>query len=453
MKKIIFNQKDIEFIKNNYLEMTDIEMEEVLNKSKYSIANKRHELGLLRQKPNKIFKKNEISQIILEYNNNIPIKDIAKMHNVHSDTIKTKLKEKGLFKYKNKKWNKDEIKKLRKVYPSSNWEELIKLFPNHNKQSIIHKASELKLKKNNYYWTKKDIQVLKIGYSQNWSSDKIEKELNYKFSSKKILDKANNLNLKKKYIWEEWELDYLKNNYTNIPINDICKVLFNRERKSIIQKASELKLKTITSWTNKEDEIIRNNYMNITDFEISKLLENRTSRAVKWRRQILNLEKPCNNCYSNGYISNNGQVFNSIEEMKIFNFIINNKKFVNLKAIGNNHKKEGKYVYNVKINNKNTKFYPDFVLEYVNLNNMNIKLNKPLIIEYYGMYNENKTNNEIINKYNLKTKEKEKFYMHNDCIYYIGVFPKDLTYNFKGLKNKLNSFLNIVSIKNCLAHN
>ena len=48
-------------------------------------------------------------------------------------------------------WTEAEIEILRKYYPESSWEELLKLLPNRKKLPILCKVSELKIRKITFF--------------------------------------------------------------------------------------------------------------------------------------------------------------------------------------------------------------------------------------------------------------------------------------------------------------
>lgn len=132
-----------------------------------------------------------------------------------------------------------------------------------------------------------------------------------------------------------------------------------------------------------------------------------------------------------------GFIFDSYQEKDVYEYMKNKEVFKYIKSVGRN--KSGKYVF--KSDDINYKTYcPDFIIEYVYLDGSKIKLNKPIIIEYYGMYT-NKPTNEMLIRYRDKTLAKEKYYKSNEDIYYIGIYPRDIKNNFKGLAKKLDLFI------------
>ena len=428
-----------EFLRKNYINMSDIEISKVLSRTESAIATKRVKMNLLKKEFRPPISKDEKQYIIKDYEDGLQINKIALKYKRDETTIMQSLKKWGIHEYRHNRWTNEEIELLKNIYGNKSWDYILKQFPNHTKSTILSKASELNISKEDYFWTEEDYEILKYGYKNNLSRKEIKKLLNNKFTCEAIGGKATLLNLVQNHWWENWELEYLKEHYSNTSLDEICEVLKNRKRKSIIQKAQILGLESAFMWKHKEDNFIKENYLKMTDIQMSKVL-NRTWRAIKWRRTYLNLERPMRNTYGEGYVDENGIVFNSQDEGRVFNYIKSIDIFKYIKCLSTNHEKYGEYVFELEESDNYNKFYPDFVIEYISINNEKIKLNKQNIIEFYGMYNENKTNNPIIQKYVKKTKVKEKFYSARDDIYYIGIFNKDLTYNFRGLKKKLESF-------------
>lgn len=386
--------------------------------------------------------KEKINNIIKDYKNNLQINKISLKYNISVSTTFKILKENKVFKYKTIFWSNEEINILKKYYPCESWEKLLELLPNREKNTIIYKASKLKIKRKVHRWLKADILILKKLYESDLSIEEIAKRLNNKFTKSAIITKANKLRLIRSHRWEEWEINYLKKHYNNTSLDEICNILRNRKRKSIITFCTEkLNLLCMTSWTKEEDEIIKNNYLNYTDYDISKMLCNRSEKSVVWRRLTLDLKRPMKTKFGQGSIDKYGNIFYSKDERKVFEYIKSIDMFKYIKAIGSNHQKQGKYAFNITDTNINYKvFYPDFVIEYININNNKILLDKPLILEYYGIYNKKRKNNKVINNYRYKTKIKDKYYKNNKDIYYIGIIPKDLHYHYKKLNDKLNAF-------------
>lgn len=116
-------------------------------------------------------------------------------------------------------------------------------------------------------------------------------------------------------------------------------------------------------------------------------------------------------------------LFDSIEEKEVYKYILNYNVVIN---------KNKKKFYNKKYDEN---YIPDFIINKIN----NITLKKPIIIEYFGLYRKN--NSYLFTDYNNKTIRKIEYYKSLDNICFIDLYPEDLKDNFKGVSEKLTSFL------------
>ena len=428
----------MDFIERNYIIMTDKEMAEKLNKTEVAVNSKRKKMGFKRGKIPIPYKDEEKNEIINMFRNGVGTKEIAKKFSRSESDIFSKLKAWEVFVYKNERWTDDEIKILKTIYSDSNWEEILKQIPNHSKQSIVSTACNLGLNKSDYFWKEEDIEILRKCYANDLSIEKIVEKLNYKFTNSAVSTKAYKLGITNSNFWQQWEIEFLKENYEITELEDVCKSLSNRDRQSIINKASDLGLKSTLTWRAVEDIFIKDNYLELSDYEISKVLVNRTQRAIKARRQMLGCERPVGG-YGNGSIDEEGNIFNSLEERRVYDFIKNQMRLNYILCLGHNHNKSGKYVFNLNEDYEYERFHPDYVIEHIDHEGVKKKLYKPIIIEYFGLYKEIKTS-DVIEKYVKKTKVKIEYYNSRDDIQFIALFPEDIKNNFKGLVEKLSSF-------------
>jgi hypothetical protein len=285
-----FSNEEVNFIKNNYLMMSDKEIAILLNRTELSVHAKRVRMRFLKEQPNEKITEEEKQNIIQDYLNNISINELSKKYNRFDSSIIRFLKVWNIFKPQNNRWTKNEIKILREIYPFSDWDNILKLIPKHSKEVIIAKAYKLNIKKEDYYWTENDINILKEEYNKATPIKKIVKLLNNKFSETAIATKANRLDFKKVFKWEDWEIEYLKNNYSSISLDEICTVLVNRKRNNIIIKAMKLELNGLNTYKEKEINFIKINYKFLSDKEMSKYL-NRDWRSIQAKRLNLGLKK------------------------------------------------------------------------------------------------------------------------------------------------------------------
>lgn len=283
----------------------------------------------------KKYEQEEIDNIINDYNNGMRPKDLGIKYNRDASSIRFKLKSLGIYTNVMHEWTKEEIEFLKNSYATYDWDILLMVLNKHNKESIIHKASRLKLKRENYFWTDEDVQTLVNNYSTNTSVADIIKLLNYKHSYQSVIAKASDIGLCKNNRWKDEELDIIKNNYENLLVDEIIKMLPNRNRSSVIvcanSKLGLINLYTKSrTWKVEEDNYIIDNWETMTDEDIVKNL-NRPTFSVKARRHKLGLlrlsEATCYNTLSEYIRKRNGKWKFESAKNSGFKCYLSNKKF------------------------------------------------------------------------------------------------------------------------------
>lgn len=243
-----------------------------------------------------LYTKEELDNIIKDYTNGMTDQEVADKYNRSIYGIREKLKKAGVYRYKYKEWNEKEIQILRDYYEEAPWEYLIKLLPGRDKESIITKASSLSLKRGCYFWTEEDINILRESYENGKTTKKIRIALNNKFADHSIITKAHKLGFKKRNWWSEEEIEFLKDNYSKLYIDEICELLPYRNRDSIIGMAAKLHLTSKHTqeriFSEDEKEFIRFYYKDMTDEEIAQAI-NRSTRVVQAKRLSMGLIKSC----------------------------------------------------------------------------------------------------------------------------------------------------------------
>lgn len=90
--------------------------------------------------------------------------------------------------------------------------------------------------------------------------------------------------------WNENEIDFLKNNYYSLSLDEISEKL-KRDKSAIKTKACKLKITNKNEWSNAEIEYLKNNYQTKTYRELSNELEGRTKTAIDLKISKLGLTK------------------------------------------------------------------------------------------------------------------------------------------------------------------
>lgn len=95
------------------------------------------------------------------------------------------------------------------------------------------------------FYSKQEISIIKLMYKSGCSDDEIAKALNRTPIAIKI--KRQRLDLAKRFVekrnWEEWETEYLKENYEKIGISAIMEHL-GRSYNSVVVKAAKNNIRT-----------------------------------------------------------------------------------------------------------------------------------------------------------------------------------------------------------------
>lgn len=192
--------------------------------------------------------------------------------------------------------------------------------------------------------------------------------------------------------------------------------------------------------TKTKEDIIKNfTYNNLSKFKIYSYIKDFGGRYNSANITFPEFKNEWTQKDFNIISSYDGNEFDSRQERDVYEFIKLNDNFKNIIPI-NRQRKVGKYVFNLGDEYEYDRFCPDYVVETIDISGKTFKLQKPIIIEFYGLYSEKETKS-MFNFYRKKTKIKEEFYKSRDDIYYIGIYPKDLKNNFKGVSEKLASFL------------
>jgi transposase len=284
--------------------ISELEIEEYAKEYKNGmicseIANKynRHESTILRalkrlgiyQNNMHYYTEEEKENISIDYKNGMRPKDIGDKYNINPATIIRLLQSLNIYENSTNRWTENEIGYLKENYSSMNWEEILITLARHKKDDIIHKASNLNLRRDCFFWDDKDIEILKENYNENTSIKDISKLLNNKFTYDSINTKAYFLGLQKVFPWTDVEIKILKNNYEKISLDEIQKLIPNRNRNSIIAYANRrLGLVSVLTWRDEDIQFIRDNWTFMSDIDMSKIL-NRTFRSVKAKRENMRL--------------------------------------------------------------------------------------------------------------------------------------------------------------------
>lgn len=176
-----------------------------------------------------------------------------------------------------KKWTKSEEQMLIKEFPVRTNKELAEMF-NRSEKSIIQRAHILKLHKNKQaLWEDSEVEFLKNHYNTDMTTTEIAKTLNRSVGS--VKSKAFAIGLADNVEWTQDQIDYLIDNYCYKTNEEIGKKI-GRSGHAVSYKAFELSLSVNEDWSNDEINIIKTNYLNKTMSELQQLLHGRTKGDI-----------------------------------------------------------------------------------------------------------------------------------------------------------------------------
>lgn len=271
---------------------TGVTIEELANKYGFkpgSIKSHFNKHGIYISKAKK-FSNEELEGIVNDYKNGMKPYELSQKYNRDSYAIIGKLQSIGIYKYSNHRYTKEDIDFLKVYYPLNDWEVIRKKFPNVSKMAIQNKMSKLGIKAEKYFedniWTNDEINILKNNYGKI-SNDEIQLLLPTRTYCS-ITTKAEKLGLKTREYWTSNEERILKKHYSTMAMDDICNLLPNRSRGSIIMKAQTFNLKNSCKYQEWESEFIINNWKSMSDREMSIEL-GRPEKSIQDKRLSLGL--------------------------------------------------------------------------------------------------------------------------------------------------------------------
>lgn len=181
---------------------------------------------------------NEELEYIKNNYNNMTIKELSAQINKSESSISNAIRKLGLIKQVHNKWSEEENQYLTDNYEIKTAEE-IATYLNRTTASVIAQVDRLGLTKQSK-WSENEIIFLTKNFDK-LSHKEIGKQLNRTQGA--ITAKCFDLGLYKKELpWEEWELDFLKESYMEMCTSDIARLL-NRTESAVSIKASRCGLK------------------------------------------------------------------------------------------------------------------------------------------------------------------------------------------------------------------
>ena len=181
---------------------------------------------------------NEQIEYITENYNNMTVKEIAIALNKSEGSVSNAARKLGLLKQSHKPWSNEEIEYLKNNYIQKTSEEIAK-YLGRTVHSINAERDRLNLIRNEN-WKNEEINFLKNNF-HSMTHEEIGKVLNR--TTQAITAKCFDLDLYKKELpWTDEDLEFVKNNFMEMKTSDIAKIL-NRTPSAIEIKAHRMGLK------------------------------------------------------------------------------------------------------------------------------------------------------------------------------------------------------------------
>lgn len=170
------------------------------------------------------------------------------------------------------RWSKEEIDFLQKFYPEKGTR-FVAMELNRPLLSVHNKASRMKIKGYiPFKWSEEEVALLKKLYPK-YCAEKVAEKLGRKCNS--VIDKASKLKLRKSHKWSDFEKNFLKKNFSLKPIKTISKIL-GIPRKAVKDMAYKMKIYEVKNqkWTDEQVAYLKKNFpdRSITITEIAAFL-------------------------------------------------------------------------------------------------------------------------------------------------------------------------------------
>lgn len=278
-------------------------------------------------------------------------------------------------------------------YANEEWEELIENLYPFNKNCIKVKASKLNLKRNNYYFTDDDIQILKKYYSKLSVRELKEKYFPNKTESA-LMTKAYKLGIVSREKWTIQEIEKLKKFYPHYLNSELVEIYFpNRTEYSLQSQAEKYSLKKFQCRREYTEDELLNELINFSKY----LGRTPSGEDIKSNKNIPSLstynryfDGYANACREAGlevnnlilfgneshYLSSNGDICLSNAELIVTEFLIRN-----------NIKYQKEVLYKDIINDSRC-----------GLKRCDWLINNEIIIEYFGLPEKEYYKNKMITK-------------------------------------------------------
>jgi transposase len=350
-----------------------------------------------------------------DYLSGMENKAIAKKYGICISTLYRILKKLNLKKVRT--WTDEQTNILKEKYSYEDWDILLDLLKPFNKDNIIHKAYDLKIKREIYGWTEEEVLILQNNYT-TMSTKELVKLLPNKTEGS-ITTKAHKLGIRGREKWTEEDIKKIKEYYPIKDIKFLQEMFPSRSVKAIETMA--IKILKLHKEDNYEDDIVKPkrkemlinklkefaNKLGRTPFRMEITNKNNMPNISTYNRNFGNFTNALKIAglevkhYLYGkkqtiYYSKNKDICCSIGELIITDFFIDN----NITYI-----KEVEYSALINDNRCGTKRF-DWVI------------NNNVPVEYFGLAGQKKYDNKIENKLSI---------CKDNNVNLMSIYQKDLT--------------------------
>lgn len=178
---------------------------------------------------------------------------------------------------------------LKENYPRASWEEIFSALPNKTKTQIISKAHNLGIMRsavNCAKFSKEEDNIIRLYYNQYGAQGVIDNFLpNRTYSS--IVGRASKLGVHKQGFWTQEEDSIIIENYYEMPMSELAKLLPTRAKSAIHWRIKQLGLTgaPMYKYTDEEIRFVEDNYQTMSDEELGEKLHRAPASIKEMRRK------------------------------------------------------------------------------------------------------------------------------------------------------------------------
>lgn len=235
-----------------------------------------------------------IDTIIKMYEDKISITDISKSFNgsPSTGTIKKYLIKNGVFRPRkfHGEYSYEDCLHIGELYKADEWDEIYSEFPGITKHTVYTICSKLKIRKDEYFWSEEDTELLKTNYNKLNQSE-LSELMENRHTKGQIRVKALKMGLGDlPNYWTQEEDDIMRAHYSEQTKSEMLELLPNRTWAAIIIRAGKLNLTNSViineRYSDEQKQFIADNFGIMTDVEIAEVLGKPLCGVQEQRRRM-----------------------------------------------------------------------------------------------------------------------------------------------------------------------